>query len=310
MNYNIFNNLKIKLVVLFIAILVWFFVKTEDNYTYSFKIPLRVTNLEPNRIISNEIPKKIKINSWGKGRELLSLMLRKDIFYNLDVSKVHKSAKLVLEKNQIKSLRETDIEVLNIVAPDTVEVIITDLITKKVPVIPELDIQTYPGYTVVNEIELNPDSIEVMGPESEIKNISAIHTEKKFYKNIKRDLEKKARLINPEKKELRLLTDEVNLFVNIQKLMEIRLFEIPVGVINKPANLKVTVIPSTLSLVLEGGTDLLLTITKQDVKAYIDYGKVHASKKKNHLAYIETPKGTRYRDVKPKRFKVVVEKIR
>jgi YbbR domain-containing protein len=310
MNYNIFNNLKIKLVVLFIAILVWFFVKTEDNYTYSFKIPLRVTNLEPNRIISNEIPKKIKINSWGKGRELLSLMLRKDIFYNLDVSKVHKSAKLVLEKNQIKSLRETDIEVLNIVAPDTVEVIITDLIIKKVPVIPELDIQTYPGYTVVNEIELNPDSIEVVGPESEIKNISAIHTEKKFYKNIKHDLEKKARLINPEKKDLRLLTDEVNLFVNIQKLMEIRLFEIPVGIINQPANLKVTVIPSTLSLVLEGGTDLLLTITKQDVKAYIDYEKVHASKKKNHLAYIETPKGTRYRDVKPKRFKVVVEKIR
>lgn len=92
--------------------------------------------------------------------------------------------------------------------------------------------------------------------------------------------------------------------------MEKPLSEIPIAVVNQPSNLKVTVIPSTLSLVLEGGTDLLLNVTKQNVKAYINYEKVHASKNKNHLAYIETPKGTRYRDVKPKRFKVVVEKVR
>ncbi len=310
MNYFIFNNIKIKLIVLFIAILVWFFVKTGDNYRYSFKIPLRVTNLGENRIIENDIPNKIKITSWGKGRDLLSLMLRKDIFYNLDVDKVQKSSKFVLNVSQIKFLRKSDIEVLNIVEPETIEVIIKELVTKSVPIAPEVNIQTFPGYTVVNEFVLDPDSGEVIGPESEIKNISVIHTEKKLYKDVKRDLEKKIRVVDPQKKHVKILTHEVNLYVDIQKLMEKPLSEIPVEVINQPQNLKVTVIPSTLSLVLEGGTDLLLNITKRDVRAYIDYEKVHASKNKNHLAYIVTPKGIRYRDVKPKRFKIIIEKIR
>lgn len=293
-----------------IAILVWFFVKMEDNYRYSFKIPLRVTNLGPQRIIKNDIPTKTRITCWGKGRYMLTLMIRRDIFYNLDVTKVHKSAEFVLEKNQVKFLRENDIEVLNVVDPETVKVILTDLITKKVPITPDVEIQTIPGYTVVDEIKLTPDSIEVIGPKSEIKNILTIHTEKRNYKNIKRNLDEKIRLANPEEPNVRLLSKEVNLAVDIQKLMEKPVFEIIVTVINQPSNLKVTVIPSTLSLVLEGGTDLLLNVTKQDIKAYIDYKKVHTSKSKNHLAYIETPKGIRYRDVKPKRFKVVVEKIK
>jgi len=310
MVYKTFNNVKPKLVVLFIAFLIWFFVKTEDYYNYSFHIPLRVTNLHENQVIENDIPQKITIACWGQGRDLFSFMLRKDIFYNLDVSKVQRSAKIFLNEDQIKFLRKTDIDVLNIVKPETVKVIISELVTKKVPIISKVNIQTYPGYTIVGEIKLEPDSVNIIATESEIKNISAVHTINKSYKNIKHDINKKIRLLDYSKKHVRLLASEVHLFADIQKLMERPISEINVEVINRPNNFKVTVIPSTLSLVLEGGTDLLLNITKQDISAYIDYEKVHNSKNKYHLAYIDAPEGTRYRDVKPKRFKIVVEKLR
>jgi len=310
MEYHIFNHLTTKLIVLFLAILIWFFVKTEDNYRYSFKIPLRVTNLGPDRIINNELPKRIKITSWGKGRELLSLMLRKEMFYNLDISRLQHSTRFALEKDDVKLTHESNIEILNIVDPDTIEVKIADLITKKVPIISEAEIQTLPGYTVVDEMRLKPDSVEIIGPKPVVAKISAVRTQHKIFNDVKRDLHKKIRLEKPGEKQVKLLTDESELFANIQKLMEKPIYEVPVTVINQPAGLKVAVIPSALSLVLEGGTDLLLNVTKQDVKAYIDYHKVQASKNKNHLAYIETPRGVRYRDVKPKRFKVVVEKIK
>jgi len=310
MHYKIFDNLAIKLVVLCLAFLVWYFVKMEDNYQYQFQIPLRITNLGPDRIINSDIPRKIKIISWGRGKDLFSLMLRKDLFYDLDVSRVKKSAKIVLEKNQIKFLHKRDIEILNIVDPETVTVTITRLITRKVPVVPEVQIQTLPGYTVVGPLKLEPDSVEVVGPPSAIKTITAVHTQKKLYRKIKRDLEKKIRLLKPPFEHVKILTDEVYLTVDVQKLMEKKLYEIPVAVINTPRNLKVTVLPSTLSLVLEGGSDLLLNVTKKDVKAYIDYQKVRYSRKKSHLAYIVAPEGTRYRDVKPKRFSIVVETIR
>ena len=309
MNYSIFQNLKIKIIVLCIAILVWFFVKSEDKYTYSLDIPLRVSDLEPNYIIENEIPQKIKVIAWGKGRDLVSLIIRKDIFYNLNVSKIHRSAKMMLDRDQVKFMHENEIDVLSIVSPESVFITLAELVSKKVPLVPEVNIQTVPGYTVVDEIKLEPDSILVQGLKAEIKDIFAVYTEKKSYKNIKQDIKKTIRLKEPEKKNVTLSAHAVTLTADVQKLMEKPISEILVAVINQPSNLKVSVIPSTLSLVLEGGVDVLLNVTKAQVQAYIDYHKIQSSRQKNHLAYIVTPKGVRYRDVKPKRFQIVVEKI-
>ena len=114
--------------------------------------------------------------------------------------------------------------------------------------------------------------------------------------------------MKPDQKHINLSNNQTKLSANIQKLMEKPIIEIPVKVTNTPRNAKITVIPSTLSLILEGGTDLLLNVTNNDVTAYIDYKKVISSKEKKHPAYIQTPPGTRYRDVKPMLFKIVVER--
>ena len=84
----ILNNLKYKIIVVVLAILVWFFVKTEDNYRYSFNIPLRLINLGQERIVLNEIPDYVETTFWGKGRTLFSLLLRRDVIYNLDVADI------------------------------------------------------------------------------------------------------------------------------------------------------------------------------------------------------------------------------
>ncbi|MDW7682025.1 MAG: hypothetical protein SCK70_15790, partial [bacterium] len=90
-NKIIFNNIKYKLTVIFLAVLVWFFVKTEDNYRHVIKIPIRVTNLGDDRIITNQIPRQVKVAFWGKGRSLFSILIRKDLAYLLDVAKANNS---------------------------------------------------------------------------------------------------------------------------------------------------------------------------------------------------------------------------
>lgn len=310
MNYSILNNLKTKLIVVFFAILLWFFVKTEENYHYSLQIPLRVANLEANKIIENQLPQEVTVDVWGKGKELVSLIIRKDIFYNLDVASIQRSARIDLALNDIKRLRENELDILKIVAPEMVEVKLATLLTKKLPVVPDIEINTLPGYTVVDDVQLFPDSVAIEGLKSEIETLQAIPTKKASFHKVKRDIETTLVLQIPQKKYLRSLVKEAKLVVDVQKLMEKPLTEIPIAVWNKPPDLKIAVIPSTLSLILEGGSDLLLNVTRNDVAAYLDYEKIRSSKEKYHLAYIETPKGVRYRDVKPKRFSVVVEKIR
>ena len=308
LNKSILTNLKYKIIVLLLAILVWFFVKTEDNYRYSINVPLRIANLGEERIILNDIPKQVETTFWGKGRTLFSLMLRRDVSYNMDVADINGVAKIILDKNNIRMLRKDNIDVLNIVSPKDIEIVISKLVNKKVPIISQCEIETVPGYTMVEKIMLNPDSVTIIGPKSEIELIASVFTEKKNYENIKKDLEKKVKLLKPDQKHITLANNQTKLSANIQKLMEKPIIEIPVKVTNTPPNAKVTVIPSTLSLILEGGTDLLLNVTHNDVIAYIDYKKVVGSKEKKHPAYIETPPGTRYRDVKPMLFKIVVER--
>jgi len=291
-----------------LAILVWFFVKTEDNYRYSLSVPLRIINLSEEHIILNDIPKQVEITFWGKGRTLFSLLLRRDVSYNLDIADLDGTVKFTLDKDNVRMLRKNNISVLNIVKPKDIQVVIKKLVSKKVPIIHQCKIKTAPGFAVVDEMALDPDSITLKGPQSEIELVSQIFTEKYSYENVKRDLEKKIKLVPPKQKHVTLINNQTKLFVDVQKLMEKPMVEIPVKVVNLPKNIQVTVIPSTLSLILEGGTDLLLNVTQADVAAYIDYEKTIGTKNKEHAAYIVTPPGVRYRDVKPMKFKMVKQR--
>jgi len=304
------SNLKIKLIVLAIALFVWLFVKTEDNYKYTLDIPIRVTNLRSNQIIENVLPQYVTVTVWGKGKALVSLLIRRDASYVLDVSSIHKQKRVALDRNSIRLPRKTDIEFFNIVTPESVNVVIAELIEKKVPVITDIEIETIPGYSSIDNFIIEPESVVVRGPFATTDSITAIRTEKKVYKKIKHDFNKKLNLVFPQQKHVKLMTEEIDVFVDVQKLMEKQIVEIPVEVRNQPENIRVTAAPSTLSLVLEGGAEQLLVVTQNDVKAYLDYEKIKGSKEKYHLAYIVTPDGVRYRDVKPKRFKIVVERIR
>ena len=305
---KIFFNFRYKVIVFLLSALLWFFVKTEDNYKYTVHIPLRVANLGEDRIIKNSIPEKISVNLWGKGRSLISISIRNDLEYLLDLSHVVDSANIILDKENIRSLRETDIEVLNIEYPQKIFVKLEHVEQKTVPIVPRCKIETLPGYTIVGKIVVVPDTASVRGPVSELRNIDSIYTERKEFKKVKRDINKSIKIVKPEGEHLQVLPKQVRIFADVQELMEKRITEIPVAVINAPPEDTVIVIPSTLSLVLEGGADQLLNVTKDDVKAYIDYEKVKMSHEKDHLAYIDPPDGTRYRDVHPTRFKIAVMK--
>lgn len=307
-NTHIFSNLKYKITVFFLAVLVWFFVKTEDNYRYSTEVPLKIVNLSSERVITNEIPTEVTVTFWGKGRSLFSLAIQRDIIYVLDVAKVEDSAKIALDKNNILVLRKNDIEVLNVVNPKFVEVQVEPLLSKRVPVSSLCEIETIPGYVVIGDVVLDPDSVDVIAPEKTIKKIFSITTEKKIFKKVKSDLEEDVKLVLGEQPYVSIKQEKVFLKADVQKLMEKPFSEIPVELINYPSEDNVLVLPSTMSLVLEGGTDELLSVTKNDIKAYIDYTKIKYSHEKDHPAYIVTPAGTRYRDVKPTRFKIVVMK--
>jgi hypothetical protein len=67
--------------------------------------------------------------------------------------------------------------------------------------------------------------------------------------------------------------------------------------------------PATLSLVAEGGVNVISILSEKDITAYIDYSRHQESADASFPAYLEPVAGVRYRDVIPKRFKVILEKL-
>ncbi len=305
----IIKNLKIKVVVVCIAILLWFFVETENNYKYKLDIPLKISNLSSEKIITNTIPENVTVTLWGRGRELLALMLNQKLYYNLDLTNEIATRTFKLEKKNVRFQRTSNIEIFNIVEPELIELKIDNLVYKKIAVKPDIEIKPLPGYTVVDGIQLSEDSVVVQGVQSALDSFDCVKTEQIIFNNVRRDINEKVKLRAPEVKNAWLTNTEIEIYVDIQKLLEKPLNEIPVKVLNKPNGIELTVIPSSLNLTLIGGVDLLLPMTSKDIHAYIDYNKIRGSKEKYYLAYIDKPNQVRIKEIKPKYFKVIVKKL-
>lgn len=297
------------LAALLFAILIWFLVVTENYFEYVVRVPVAITNLKSGTIVSSTVPRSAQVRFRARGRSLLRLLLFKDAKVVLDLKR-EIGRRIVSMSAADVVLRGTlpDIKVVQLVSPDTVSIQVEPLARTRVPIESQVTIKTIPGYTIVGPIKMEPDSVSIEGPSSVIDRYTVVQTNPRVFEKEKNPLEAEVDLILPDDPKVRLFSSKITISADIQKLMEKYIDGIPVKIKSIPRGMKAIVIPSHLSLTVEGGVNLLTKVTKDDIIAYVDLKKEWTSSEKGHLAYIETPEGVRYRDVIPKHFKVVLEK--
>jgi YbbR domain-containing protein len=200
------------------------------------------------------------------------------------------------------------IKVLRIENPDTIEIRLTKIKKKCIKIEPDITIIPEAGYTKVGEICLTPDSITISGPVNEVDLINSILTEHLEIRNIRRDYSQEIGLTNPSSPLISLQNKEVNIKIHIQKLMEKEISRVPVHVYNLPEGMRAVVIPPYLNLTLEGGVQILASVSESNIVAYIDYARKKKENEIGHPAIIKTPPEVMYRDVNPKTFKLLLEK--
>lgn len=304
------ENLRVKLVVGALATLFWFAVVTENVYEYDVDVPIVAVNVPEGKILANDLPAKARVRFEGKGRALLTLIFSRDARIILDFANVRRRHAFGLKREMVHPPRSgIGLTPLQILSPDTVRVQLSNFVEKLIAVNADVKITTVPGYTVVQPWRLVPDSVAISGPEEVVRDVDAIVTEHRGFANVQDSLSASLRLLPlPASQRVQLAANTVQFFVDVQKLIEVTLHEIPVRVQNAPRHIKITPVPSTLSLTVEGGEKLLLNLKREDIVAYIDYARIRDDvTTTGHPAYIRTPDGVRYRDVKPTLFKLMME---
>lgn len=305
----ILSHLHTKIVVFLLAILVWFYVITEDEYAHIIDVPIELTNIRPDRIITNNYPTIAKVTLQGSGKQLLRLIIENGVKISLNLKEKRYNFKTKLKLTDVQIPQHSlGIKVLRIENPDTIEIRLTKIKKKCIKIEPDITIIPEAGYTKVGEICLTPDSITISGPVNEVDLINSILTEHLEIRNIRRDYSQEIGLTNPSSPLISLQNKEVNIKIHIQKLMEKEISRVPVHVYNLPEGMRAVVIPPYLNLTLEGGVQILASVSESNIVAYIDYARKKKENEIGHPAIIKTPPEVMYRDVNPKTFKLLLEK--
>ena len=263
-----------------IAFIFWFFIKSEDSYLVTQKIPLVARNLQEQKTYKEEVPDHIVVTMRGSGRSFIWLTMFENFYddyraiidlssiadeYNFDLNNYYREnpTKIVLPTS-------LDLEFIEVVSPRNIIINLDQYLVKKVPIKSQLIISTDPGYVQVGNPLFSPDSVSIGGPQEVVNSIEFVKTEKDTFLNLNVSLEDDLLIINPNK-----LVDfdpkKVEGYINVQPISETIITSIPVNLINKPNDVEVFVNPSTVSLTIIGGLNQVANTLPEDILVTIDF---------------------------------------
>lgn len=250
---------------LFFAVVIWIFVQFSKQYNEIVDIPVSYINIPPDKLLSPENPKTLKLQMEENGFKIAWFSLFPPTLY-VDVSKTVQEDGMLLyfideNRKEILSQLSIDFEDSNFVK-DVLTLNYQQKKEKKLPVVSRIGVEYAAGYSGTNELQLTPDSVRVTGPDGLLDTLTRLYTEKIELKKVKEDISGKVRIDTAGYKNLTVYKPVLNFSVDVEKFTEGSV-QVPIELINVPGDLNVVIFPKE--------TLLFYKVTLKD------YNKVNAS---------------------------------
>lgn len=305
---NWFKFYKVKFFSLLSALFLWFYVVTDNRFNHTVDVPLHLVNKPAGWILSEPTPSKVQVLFRGKGKDLLTLGYR-DKRIEIDLADVQREQAFPLTLGLIQGIpADVDLRPQRILDIDTVWVRLDRFAEKRVPIRSQLSLSLSDGYTHVGEISLEPDTILIQGPEKLLTAISEIPTVPQAFSNVIKKIDGRIELLPPEQSTVSYSVEEVRFEADVQRIGERIIRDIPVNVTHVARGYSVTVVPSTFSLTIQGGVNILSRINTEDIEATIDFRRRRQYRGKRIPAKIDVPEGITFSDARPASFELIVER--
>jgi hypothetical protein len=301
-------NKKINIIIvsLIFSTVIWVSISLSNEYYASIKVNLKVIDLPYGYAAASKLPSNIVIKLKGKGWKLAaeSLGAESEFF----VSAKYDSGKINL--NLYNSLSDNrwlanDVEVINI-NPDTLSFRVEKIASKKLKILPQLNLTYKPGYGLAQPVYVYPESTIVYGPWSVIKNFNSVPTEYASYVNIDSRVNKKISLATVQG----TFYDDNSafLFLDIQKIVDMNFDGLPVKVYDIPADRDIIFLPNKVSIGVKGGIDFLGKVTSDQFKVSVNYRNIVSDTLGSIMPEIQMPPNLSLMYVKPERLRYIIKK--
>ena len=297
-----------------LALLLWVFVVSENEYTLILDLPIEARNLNVQKAHQEEVPPFASVRLRGTGRDLFKSFLLKNwggFKLVLDLEGISNEYEFILNDYFEKFPQKVvlplnyNLSFIEVVYPNRIKISLDEYSSKIVPVISNLYIKPAPGFILVNKQVMIPPKIEIAGPKKELALINHVETSfdtinglTSFYSG-EIEIQSLGRLI-----EYSLNTVQLNL--DIQNISERIIAGIPVNVVNVPNKFRVFPSPQTVSLTVIGGVNQIANLTPEDIKILVNFNNW------NHLKQFYEPEVKipesllDWRDLSPKNIEIAV----
>ncbi|MGK9476635.1 CdaR family protein [Melioribacter sp. OK-6-Me] len=263
------NRLLPIISVIIISIVLWGSIALSEDYVCTINASIEFLKHSQKHapvLLSN---KSVYIRLKGKGWELAKVCLSGE--HKFYVSSPNNRGRHTINlKNEFENNPwiGSAVSVVEII-PSEIRLRIDDRVTKKVPIEKNLKLNFAPGFGLASEIILIPDSVIISGPKSILRNIESVKTDSIKFDNVNESLEGEVKLL--QNKGVDYSIDKCSFKVDVEKIIELELKEIPVKVINTPPDKELLVFPVKVSVILRGGLNKLGQLSKENIMVFADY---------------------------------------
>jgi hypothetical protein len=301
--------MKIKAVTIILIILfsliLWGSVSLNGEYVATVKIPVTFSNIPEGYVIGETSVSEVSMNVKGAGWDILSLIFGRNNEFLIPVGRVYGKHEVQIKNSLSRNSRMTAaLSVLDIY-PDKVEFNVERLASKKVKLLPDVTLNYKDGFGLVSDIKVQPDSIVVSWPESQLKQIQYIKARPISFENLEQKVSKNLTFEKPEK--IDMSSEDAKIEFDVQKIVEKTFDNIMVEHKGVPSGKELLIIPAKISVVLRGGINILGHLTSSDIKASVNFEDALKDNSGSIEPVVIAPANTKVIDIKPKKLDYIIK---
>jgi len=267
MRYNPFRNLGLKVVALSLAAVLWLTLAGEHVVERSLRVPLEFRNIPDALEIVGNAPDSVDVRLRGSSAAL-SRVQPGDIVARIDLATARAGSRLFhIRSDEVRA--PYGVEVSQVI-PATLALELERSARRKVPVVPAVEGDPAPGF-VVGRMLADPSSVEIVGPESRVRQVAEATTEPVSVKDARARV-RDAVTIGVVDSSVRLVQAQ-----NAQVTVEIwpapverQVGDVPVRYRNLGTGLRANLSPQLARVTVRGAKEALTGLGADGVDAFVD----------------------------------------
>ena len=267
MAYHPFRNLGLKLVALALSSVLWLTLAGEHIVERSLRVPLEFRNIPDALEIVGNAPDSVDVRLRGSST-VLGRLQPGDIFAAIDLASARTGSRLFhIRSDEVRA--PYGVEVSQVV-PATLSLELERSARRTVPVVPAIEGDPAPGF-VVGRVTAEPESVEIVGPESRVRQVAEATTEPVSVKDATARVRDGVTIgvVDSSVRLVQARTAQVVIDI-LPAPVERQVNDVPVRYRNLGTGLRANLSPQLVRVTVRGVKESLAALRADGVDAFVD----------------------------------------